>query len=310
MRQTALLQRGKTKRRGLLRRETVLFYLCISPWLLGMLLFTVGPVAASLGFSFTRWDMLSPPVFNGVQNYTRMAGDRLFWQSLGVTARYTLLYVPSELIGGLLLALLMNQAGVRGLRAVRTIYYLPTIISGVAFVVVWMWLLHPEAGLVNAALARLGIEGPRWLADPNTALTALWLMSLWGLGRAALIYLAGLKGIPPQLYEAAAIDGAGPYQSFRHVTLPMLTPTIFFNLVLSIIATLQTFTSAFVATNGGPLDSTLFYVLYLYRKAFQEFQMGYASALAWVLFLIILALTVLVVRSGRWWVYYEGEQRP
>lgn len=287
----------------------MLFYLCISPWIAGFLLFTLGPVAASLGLSLTRWDLLSPPVFLGLRNYTRMVEDPLFWQALGVTLRYTLLYVPSELVGGLLLALLMNQTGVRGLRAVRTIYYLPTIISGVAFVVVWMWLFHPEAGLINATLARVGITGPRWLADPNTALTALWLMSLWGLGRAALIYLAGLKGIPPQLYEAAAMDGAGPWQNFRYVTLPMLSPTIFFNLVLSIIATFQTFTSAFVATNGGPLDSTLFYVLYLYRKAFQEFQMGYASALAWVLFLIILLLTVLVVRSGRWWVYYEGEGR-
>jgi multiple sugar transport system permease protein len=266
-------------------------------------------VLASLGFSLTRWDLLSPPVFTGLRNYARMVDDRLFWQSLSVTLRYTLLYVPSELVGGLLLALLMNQGGVRGLRAVRTIYYLPTIISGVAFVVVWMWLFHPEVGLINATLGRLGIQGPRWLADPDTALTALWLMSLWGLGRAALIYLAGLKGIPPPLYEAAAIDGAGAVQSFRHITLPMLTPTIFFNLVLSIIATFQTFTNAFVATNGGPLDSTLFYVLYLYRKAFQEFQMGYASALAWVLFLIILLLTVAVVRSGRWWVYYEGEGR-
>ena len=295
--------------RRLARRQAILFYLCISPWLLGFLFFTLGPVTASLGFSFTRWDLLSPPVFTGMQNYARMVDDRLFWQSLSVTLRYTLLYVPSELVGGLLLALLMNQGGVRGLRAVRTIYYLPTIISGVAFVVVWMWLFHPEAGLINATLARAGIQGPRWLADPDTALTALWLMSLWGLGRTALIYLAGLKGIPQPLYEAAAIDGAGSWQSFRHITLPMLSPTIFFNLVLSIIATFQTFTSAFVATNGGPLDSTLFYVLYLYRKAFQEFQMGYASALAWVLILMILALTVLVVRSGRLWVYYEGEER-
>jgi multiple sugar transport system permease protein len=291
------------------RREALLFYLCISPWLLGFALFILGPVLASLGLSFTRWDLLTDPVFTGLRNYGRMVDDQLFWQSLRVTLRYTLLYVPAELAGGLLLALLMNQRGVRGIRGVRTIYYLPTIISGVAFVVVWMWLFHPEAGLINATLARVGIQGPRWLADPNTALTALWLMSLWGLGRAALIYLAGLKGIPQQLYEAAAIDGAGALQSFRHVTLPMLTPTIFFNLVLSIIGTFQTFTSAFVATNGGPLDSTLFYVLYLYRKAFQEFQMGYASALAWVLFLIILVLTIIVVRSGRWWVYYEGEKR-
>jgi multiple sugar transport system permease protein len=293
----------------LARREAITFYLCISPWILGFTLFVLGPVAASFGLSFTRYDLLSPPVFTGLRNYAHMLDDKLFWQSLSVTIRYTLLYVPTELIGGLLLALLMNQVGVRGLRVARTVYYLPTVISGVAFVVVWMWIFHPQAGLINATLARVGITGPRWLADPNTALIALWMMSFWGLGRAAIIYLAGLKGIPRELYEAAEMDGAGPWPAFVYVTLPMLTPTIFFNLVLSIIATFQTFTSAFVATNGGPLNSTLFFVLYLYRKAFQEFQMGYAAALAWVLFLIIFGLTVLVVRSGNWWVYYEGEER-
>lgn len=290
------------------RREALLFYLCISPWLLGFLLFTLGPVLASLAISFTRWDLLSPATPVGLRNYGRMLDDPLFWQSLNVTLRFTLLYVPTELVGGLLLALLMNQAGVRGIRGVRTIYYLPSVISGVAFVVVWMWLFHPEAGLINATLTLFGVTGPRWLADPRTALYALWMMSLWGLGRTALIFLAGLKGVPKELYEAAAMDGAGRVQAFFAVTLPMLTPTIFFNLVLSIIATFQTFTSAFVATNGGPLDSTLFYVLYLYRMAFQNFAMGYAAALAWILFLIILGLTLLVVRSGQWWVYYEGEQ--
>lgn len=294
---------------NLARREELNFYLCISPWLLGFFVFILGPIVASFWFSLTRWDLLSPARFVGVRNYTRMLDDELFWTSLSVTLRYTLMYVPSEMIGGLLLALLMNQRGVHGIRGLRTIYYLPSVLSGVAFVVVWMWLFHPEAGLINATLARVGIDGPRWLTDPRTALTALWMMSLWGLGRTALIFLAGLKQVPPELYEAAAIDGAGALQSFHRVTLPMITPAIFFNLVLSIIATFQTFTSAFVATNGGPLDSTLFFVLYLYRQAFQMFNMGYASALAWVLFVVILALTLFVVRSGRWWVYYEDEAR-
>lgn len=291
------------------RREALLFYLCISPWLLGLFFFILGPVIASFAYSFTRWDLLSPPVPVGLRNYLHMLDDRLFWQALSVTVRYTLLYVPAELVGGLLLALLMNQVSVRGIRGVRTIYYLPSVISGVAFVIVWMWLFHPEAGLINGTLSMFGVQGPRWLADPRTALIALWMMSLWGLGRVAVIFLAGLKGVPNELYEAAAIDGAGRTQSFFAVTLPMITPTIFFNLVLSIIATFQTFTSAFVATDGGPLDSTLFYVLYLYRVAFRGFQMGYASALAWVLFIIVLLLTLVVVRSGNWWVYYEGEQR-
>jgi multiple sugar transport system permease protein len=233
--------------------------------------------------------------------------DRLFVQAVKVTVTYTAAYIPTELVGGLAIALLLNQR-IRGVRFLRTIYYLPSVLSGVAFVVVWMWLLHPEAGLVNAGLAVLGIEGPRWLVDPKTALIGLWMMSLWGLGRTATIYLAGLQGIPRELYEASAIDGAGIARAFWHVTIPLLTPTIFFNLVLSIISTFQTFTNAFVATDGGPLDSTLFYVLYLYRQAFQFFNMGYASALAWILFLIILALTLLVVRSSESWVHYEGKR--
>ncbi len=295
------------RRLSLAGREALTFYLCISPWLVGLLVFTLGPIAASFWYSLTRWDLLSAPQFIGLRNYTRMVDDRLFWQSLRVTLHYTLLYVPTELIGGLILALLMNQRGIRSMRVVRTIYYLPSVLSGVAFVVVWMWLFHPTAGLINGTLARVGIVGPRWLADPNTALYALWIMSLWGLGRTAVIFLAGLKQVPQPLYEAASMDGAGAWRSFWSVTLPLITPTIFFNLVLSIIATFQTFTSAFVATNGGPLDSTLFYVLYLYRQAFQYFAMGYAAALAWVLFVIILLLTLLILRSGQWWVFYDGE---
>lgn len=290
------------------RREALTFYLCISPWLVGLLLFVLGPTLVSLGISFTRWDLLTPPRFVGLRNYERMLNDPLFWQSLKVTALYTLLYVPTELVGGLALALLMNQR-VPGIAVFRTIFYLPSVISGVAFVVVWMWIFHPEAGLLNLALAQVGITGPRWLTDPRTALSALWLMSLWGLGRTAVIYLAGLKGVPKELHEAAVIDGATSWQAFRHVTIPLLTPTIFFNLILSLIATFQTFTSAFVATNGGPLDATLFFVLYLYRQAFERFSMGYASALAWVLFVIILSLTLLVVRSADRWVYYEGARR-
>jgi multiple sugar transport system permease protein len=294
---------------GLARRETLTFYLLISPWLLGFLIFVLGPMVASLFFSFTRWDLLSPAEFIGLDNYQKMfSRDPLFWQSLKVTAIYTAVYVPIELAGGLVLALLMNQK-LRFISAFRTIYYLPSVLPGVAFVVLWMWILHPDAGLLNTLLSYVGIQGPRWLADPDWALSALLMMSLWGLGRSMVIYLASLQGIPQHLYEAAAIDGAGRWHAFWRITLPMLTPTIFFNLVLSIISTFQTFTSAFVATDGGPLDSTLFYVLYLFRQAFQFFNMGYASALAWILFLVILVLTLLIVRSSSRWVYYEGERR-
>ena len=303
-------RRRTLRRRGsLARREALTFYLLISPWLLGLLLFVLGPMVASLVISFTKWDLLSPARFVGLDNYEKMfTRDPLFWQSLKVTAIYTLVYVPVELTGGLVLALLMNQK-LRGIGLFRTIYYLPSVLPGVAFVVLWMWILHPDVGLINTLLSYVSIEGPRWLADPDWALPALLMMSLWGLGRAMVIYLASLQGIPQHLYEAASIDGANRWQSFWKITLPMLTPTIFFNLVLSVISTFQTFTSAFVATNGGPLDSTLFYVLYIFRQGFEYFNMGYASALAWVLFLIILALTLVIVRSADRWVYYEGEAR-
>jgi multiple sugar transport system permease protein len=297
------------RRLNLSRREELLFYLCISPWLIGLFLFVLGPMIASLFYSLTRWDLLSQPEFVGLANYERMlTRDPLFYQALKVTTIFTLAYVPLEMIGGLGLALLMNRS-MRSISAFRTIFYLPTVLSGVAFVVVWMWLLHPTAGLINATLARFGIDGPRWLTDPDTALIALLMMSVWGLGRAAVIYLAGLRGVPREFYEAASLDGASRVRAFFAITLPLISPTIFFNLLLSVIATFQTFTSAFVATDGGPLNATLFYVLYLYRQAFRFFNMGYASALAWVLFVVILILTLIIVRSARSWVYYEAEAR-
>jgi multiple sugar transport system permease protein len=262
----------------------------------------------SLYISFTRWDLLTAPVWVGLRNYLdKMPADPRFWQSLKVTVIYTAAYVPLELIGGLALAVLVRNP-IRGVRAFRTLFYLPTVLAGVAFVVVWLWMLDPRGGLVNLALAQLGVVGPRWLLDPQWALPALVLMSFWGWGRAMVIYLAGLQAIPGELYEAAAIDGAGNWVRFWRVTIPLLTPTIFFNLILSIIGTFQTFTNAFVATNGGPLDATLFFVLYLYKRAFELLDMGYAAALAWVLFIIILLLTLIVFRSQRFWVFYAGER--
>jgi multiple sugar transport system permease protein len=301
----------RTDTRGkyhLRRREAVAFYLCISPWLVGFAIFVVGPMLASLGISLLRWDLLSEPRFVGLQNYEKLfTRDPLFWQSLKVTTIYTAVYVPMELAGGLALALLMNQK-LRYIKVFRTIVYLPSVLPGVAFVVLWMWILHPDVGLINTLLSYVGIDGPRWLVDPDWALLALLMMSAWGLGRSMVIYLASLQGISSQYYEAAAIDGANGWQAFRHITVPMLTPTIYFNLVLSVISTFQTFTNAYVSTDGGPLNATLFYVLYLFRQAFQFFNMGYASALAWVLFIIILGLTLLIVRSSRQWVFYGGER--
>ena len=289
------------------RREAITFYLTISPWLIGFLAFTLVPMGIALYLGFTRWDLFGAPKWVGLGNYTRMLTDPLFIQALKVTTIYTLVYVPMEMIGGISLALLVNQK-VRGVGIFRTIFYLPSVLAGVAYVVLWMWIFNPQGGLLNSLLDAIGIQGPRWLIDPRWALPSLLLMTFWGWGRAMVLYLAGLQGVPAELYEAAAIDGAGTATQFWRVTLPMITPTILFALILSIIGTFQTFTSAFVATNGGPLDATLFFVLYIYRQAFQFLSMGYASALAWVLFIIIMALTVVLFRSGQFWVYYEGKR--
>ena len=289
------------------RREAITFYLTISPWLIGFLVFVLAPMAIALYLSFTNWDLFAAPRWIGLGNYARMARDPLFLQSLKVTTIYTLVYVPMEMVGGIGLALLVNQK-VRGVGVFRTIFYLPSVLAGVAYVVLWMWIFNPQGGLLNTLLGAIGIQGPRWLIDPKWALPSLLLMTFWGWGRAMVIYLAGLQGVPQELYEAAEIDGAGACAKFWRVTVPMITPTILFALILSVISTFQTFTSAFVATNGGPLDATLFYVLYIYRQAFQFFRMGYASALAWVLFAIIMALTLVLFRRGQFWVHYEGRR--
>ena len=290
------------------RKEARAFYLTISPWLIGFVLLTVGPMLYSLYISFTRYDLLSAPEWAGLYNYLeKMPNDPRFWQSLKVTAIYTAAYVPLEMIGGLMLALLVRNR-VRGIKVFRTIFYLPTVLAGVAFAVVWLLLLNPRGGLVNLGLKAVGISGPRWLLDPDWALFSLLLMSFWGWGRAMVIYLAGLQSIPGEIYEAAAIDGASRWDSFWRITIPMLSSTIFFNLILSVIGTFQTFTNAFVATDGGPLDATLFFVLYLYKQGFNLRNMGYASALAWVLFVIILVFTLLIFRTQDFWVFYAGEK--
>lgn len=289
------------------RKEALQFYLAIAPWLVGFILFTAGPMLISLWTSFTDWDLLTDPQWVGLENYRSLATDPTFIQSIKVTLAYTAAYVPLDLVGGLLLALLVRPR-LRGIGIYRTIFYLPTVFSGVAFVVVWLWMLNPNGGLINLVLRWFGIEGPRWLLDPKYALWSLVMMSFWGWGRSMALYLGGMQSIPGELYEAAAMDGAGSFRQFFKITLPLLSPIIFFNLVLSIISTFQSFTSAFVATNGGPLDSTLFLVLYIYRQAFEYFHMGYAAALAWVLFAIILVLTLVLLRSQKFWVFYLGER--
>ena len=289
------------------RKEALQFYMAIAPWLMGFILFTAGPMLISLWTSFTDWDLLTDPQWVGLENYRSLATDPTFIQSIKVTLAYTAAYVPLDLVGGLLLALLVRPR-LRGIGIYRTIFYLPTVFSGVAFVVVWLWMLNPNGGLINLVLRWFGIEGPRWLLDPKYALWSLVMMSFCGWGRSMALYLGWMQSIPGELYEAAAMDGAGSFRQFFKITLPLLSPIIFFNLVLSIISTFQSFTSAFVATNGGPLDSTLFLVLYIYRQAFEYFHMGYAAALAWVLFAIILVLTLVLLRSQKFWVFYLGER--
>jgi multiple sugar transport system permease protein len=288
------------------QREAILFYLCISPWLIGFVLFYLGPILASFYFSLTEWDLLTSPQFVGMDNYVRLfTRDALALKSFKVTLIYTLVYVPLDMVFGLSLALLLNQK-LRGIGVFRTVYYLPSVLSGVAYVVMWMWMFNPQHGLINTLLSYVGIQGPRWLLDPKWALSSLIIMSLWGVGRTMIIFLAGLQDIPAVLYEVAEIDGATRWNKFWKVTLPLLTPSLLFNLIFGIILTFQTFTNAFVATNGGPLDSTLFYVLYLYRKAFEHLQMGYASAMAWVLFLIVLACTLVIFLTSGKWVFYRS----
>lgn len=291
------------------RKEERIFYMLTGPWIIGLLIFFIVPMIASLWISLNQWDMLTPAKFVGMKNYdTAFNHDPLFWQSLKVTALYAVFSVPLGLIFSLLLSLLLNQA-VFGMRLFRTIFYLPAVVSGVSVMVLWMWIFNPQIGLLNMVLGYFGIAGPGWIFDPRWALPSMVIMSLWStVGGSVIIWLAGLKGIPPTLYEAAELDGAGAWQKFRNVTIPMLTPTIFFNLVMGIIGAMQTFGEAYVMTKGGPMNSTLFFNFYLFDHAFQNFKMGYASALAWVLFLLILGLTLMVVRSSAAWVYYEGER--
>jgi multiple sugar transport system permease protein len=289
------------------RREDLAGWLWASPWILGFLIFTLGPMLASVYYSFTEYPILASPRWIGIGNYrTMLTDDEFFYQSLKVTVVYSLISVPLNLIVGFMIAILLNQ-DIRWVTVWRTVYYLPSIIAGVAVALLWQWIFNADFGLANYLLRLIGIKGPSWLLDPQWALFSLIVMSLWGVGGGMVIYLAGLQGIPTVLYEAAEIDGAGALRRFAHITLPMVSPVIFFNLIMGIIGTFQTFTQAFIMTGGGPRRATYFYMLHLYNNAFQWLKMGYASSLAWVLFFIILGLTLLVLRSSSAWVFYQGE---
>lgn len=292
-----------------MRRENLYGYLFLAPWLIGFFFLFFGPGLASIYFSFTEYSVITPARPIGLDNYTRMfTQDRQFWPSLQRTIYYAGVSVPLGLIGSLAVAMLLDQK-VKGLGVYRTMFFAPSLVPIVASAVLWVWLLNPDFGILNQFLIRIGIsDPPAWFGSRRWAIPALILMALWQSvgGTRMIIFLAGLQGIPESLYDASFVDGANAWQRMRHVTLPLLTPTIFFNLVLGIIGALQVFTAAFVATGGGPGHATLFFGLHIYRQGFDYWNMGYACALAWVFALVIVSLTLLNIRLGERWVFYYG----
>lgn len=289
------------------RREAMAGYFSLTPWMIGFLVFTAFPIVVSIILGFTEWAVVTEPRWIGLGNYVRMfTGDPLFWSALRATLGYVALSLPLKLVFGLALALLLNLK-VPGINFFRTVFYIPAVISGVAVSLMWIWLLQPDTGIVNTLLGYAGIQGPKWFWDPDWALISVAMMSIWRVGGSAIIYLAGLQNIPVQLYEAAQVDGANAWRRFWRITLPLLTPTIFFQLIIEMIDSFKIFTEAFVITQGGPLKATYFFLYYFYEEAFQNFNMGYASALALFLTFVILLATLIVNYTSKRWVYYEAE---
>ena len=282
-------------------------YLFISPFMIGLIVFLIGPTIASLVLSFTRFEFIGSPEFIGFDNYAEMLfEDHKVGISLGNTVYYMAGHIPLGMAMAFFVALMLNQK-VWGQALFRTMFYLPSVTASVATAVVWSWVFNSRFGLLNNFLGLFGIEGPQWLASTRFAMPSLILISLWGMGSTIIIFLAALQGVPQSLYESASIDGAGRLRRLRHITIPMMTPAIFFVLIVQIVGSFQVFTNAFIITAGGPGNSTLFYVLHLYNKAFVALRLGYASALAWLLFIIVLFFTITQVVVARRWVYYEGE---
>jgi ABC-type sugar transport system permease subunit len=296
-------------RRGLIaRKEQRAAYLFLSPWLIGLVAFWLVPIVASFLLSLSEYKIITPAEWVGLENYREMVDDRTFWLSIRVTLKYVLMSVPLYIVCGLLLSLLLNLK-IRGINLFRTILFLPSVLSGVAVAVLWVALLNPDVGALNEVLRALGIDDPpRWLDSPRWALPSVVLVGLWGIGGGAIIYLAGLQNVPAQLYEAALLDGAGPWQRFRYVTLPMLTPTLLFVLLTALIDAFQVFDLAFTLSRGqagGVGDSLMFYLINLWNEAFVNREYGYASALAWVMVLAAAAVILVIFRTSSRWVYYE-----
>lgn len=306
----AITKRSRGSR--LKRAESLAGYSFISPWFIGFIIFTAGPMLVSLWLSFTKYDVINPPEYVGAQNYQELFRDPRLGLSLWNSFFYTVLHVPLATIFALSLALLLVRVG-KGANFFRTVFYLPSITPAVAVGALWLWLLNPRIGLVNRGLEAIGIPGPPWTTDPDWIKPGIVLMSLWSLGGTVIIYYAALRNVPNDLYEAARIEGSSPWQELRFVTLPMISGTIFFTLVVNTIGSLQIFAEVYTmffgrAQSGAAGDAALFYVIYLFRQAFEFLDMGYASAMAWLLFVIILILTLIQLRVSRRWVYYEGGQ--
>jgi multiple sugar transport system permease protein len=316
-----ILPRGK-----LARKEALWFYFFIAPFLIGFVLFLGGPILASLGLSFTNYNVAKPPEWAALDNYGRLFTDRIFFKSLEVSAYYTLLAVPLGIVASLSLAVLLNQKGLPFLGVFRTLYYVPALVaSSVAVAFLFTWLFNPKFGVVNFIIAQLvgpsgliplGWTGPGWFLDQNWTVPSFVLLSLWGFGGPMLLYLAGLQGVPTALYEAATIDGASAWQRFRNVTLPMISPIVLFTFITGIIGSFQVFTVAYVISGfssvggegsyGGPNYASMFYVLYLYLNAFRRYRFGVAAAQAWILFIVVFVLTIIALRVSRGSVYYEA----
>jgi len=299
----------KKKRNPELAREERAFWLFISPWALGFLLFTGGPIIASLFLSFADYNVVDSPKIVGLQNFIDLFHDKLFYKSLSVTFYYAILAVPFTIVSSIILALLLNNK-IKGQAVFRTLYYTPSIVSGVSISFLWLWLLNPDFGVINSLLSDwFGIKGPGWFTKPNTVIPSMVLMQLTSIGGTMVIFLASLQSLPSDLYEAASIDGAGRLTKFFKITVPLISPVILFNAVIGIISSFQVFTQAYVITKGGPDWNSYFYVLYLFNTAFAQFRMGYASAQAWILFIVIFALTMFSLWVSRRLIYYEYDDK-
>ena len=289
------------------KKDTVKFFLFISPWIIGFLLFILIPMGMSLYYSFTDWDVLTKESFVGMANYAGLFQDPLFYKSLQVTGVYTLITVPLNVFLSLMTAILLNMEG-RFMVFFRTLYYIPAVLSAVVVAILWQWIFNSKYGLLNDVLAKFGIEGPRWLSDPQWVMPALVIMSIWGIGGGIIMYLAGLQAVPKDLYEAATLDGARFWKKLFHITIPSMSPIILFTFLTSLIATLQTFSQAYIMTSGGPNHATLFYAYYLYQNGVVYKKMGKACAMAWLFFIVVMLLSLVVLKVSGKVVYYESEE--